>query len=41
MIRLALIAMTVVLGSWVLLVLLARRLPPGILKDLAGFCLRA
>jgi len=37
MIRLALIAMTVVLGSWVLLVFLARRLPPGILKDLAGF----
>jgi len=37
MIRLALIAMTVVLGSWVLLVVLARRLPPGILKDLAGF----
>ncbi len=37
MIRLVLIAMTVVLCSWVLLVLLARRLPPGILKDLAGF----
>ncbi len=37
MIRLVLIAMTAVLGSWVLLVLLARRLPPGILKDLAGF----
>ncbi len=37
MIRLALVAMTVVLGSWVLLVVLARRLPPGILKDLAGF----
>lgn len=37
MIRLALIALAVVLGSWVLLVVLARRLPPGILKDLAGF----
>ncbi len=37
MVRLALIAMTVVFGSWVLLVLLACRLPPGILKDLAGF----
>jgi len=37
MIRLVLIAMTVVLSSWVLLVLLARRLPPGLLKDLAAF----
>jgi len=37
MIRLVLIAITVVFGSWVLLVLLARRLPPGVLRDLAGF----
>jgi len=37
MIRLALITLAVVLGSWILLVVLARRLPPGILKDLAGF----
>ncbi len=37
MIRRALITLAVVLGSWVLLVLLARRLPPGIIKDLAGF----
>jgi uncharacterized membrane protein YkvA (DUF1232 family) len=26
-----------VVGSWVLLVVLARRLPPGILRDLAAF----
>jgi uncharacterized membrane protein YkvA (DUF1232 family) len=31
------IAVLVVLASWALLVLLARRLPPGVLKDLAGF----
>lgn len=36
-IQLVLTALAMVLGSWVLLVLLARRLPPGILKDLAGF----
>ena len=30
-------AVGVVLASWALLVLLARRLPPGTLKDLAGF----
>ncbi|MGH9258303.1 MAG: YkvA family protein, partial [Acidimicrobiales bacterium] len=35
MLRLALIAVTVVVGSWVVLVLLARRLPPGAAKDLA------
>jgi uncharacterized membrane protein YkvA (DUF1232 family) len=32
-----LIAVLVVLATWGLLVLAARRLPPGILKDLAGF----
>lgn len=31
------LAVVVVLGSWALLVILARRLPPGILKELAGF----
>ena len=37
MIRLALIALAVVAASWAVLVVLARRLPPGVLKDLAGF----
>jgi uncharacterized membrane protein YkvA (DUF1232 family) len=37
MIRLVVIAVGVVLASWVVLVVLARRLPPGVLKDLAGF----
>ncbi len=37
MIRLVIITLAVVLGSWVLLVFLARRFPPGVLKDLAGF----
>ena len=32
-----LIGVVVLLASWTILVLLARRLPPGILKDLAGF----
>ena len=31
------IAVTVLLASWALLILLARRLPPGIARDLAGF----
>jgi uncharacterized membrane protein YkvA (DUF1232 family) len=31
------IAVGVLLASWALLVVLARRLPPGLLKDLAGF----
>jgi uncharacterized membrane protein YkvA (DUF1232 family) len=31
------IAVGVLLASWTLLVVLARRLPPGLLKDLAGF----
>jgi uncharacterized membrane protein YkvA (DUF1232 family) len=33
----AAIAFGVLLASWTLLVVLARRLPPGLLKDLAGF----
>ncbi|MDQ6947508.1 MAG: DUF1232 domain-containing protein [Actinomycetota bacterium] len=37
MIRLLLIAFGLLLASWALLVVLARRLPPGVLKDLAGF----
>lgn len=35
MIRLTLIAVAVVVGSWAVLVLLARTLPPGAAKDLA------
>ena len=31
------IAVGVLLASWTLLVVLARRLPPGLLKDMAGF----
>jgi uncharacterized membrane protein YkvA (DUF1232 family) len=31
------IGLGMLLASWVLLVLLARRLPPGLLKDLVGF----
>jgi uncharacterized membrane protein YkvA (DUF1232 family) len=31
------IAFAILLASWVVLVLLARRLPPGTLKELAGF----
>ncbi|WP_433280160.1 YkvA family protein [Micromonospora sp. CA-244673] len=31
------VAVACLLASWVLLVLLARRLPPGILRDLAAF----
>lgn len=37
MIRLAVVAVVVVVGSWAAMVVLARRLPPGVLKDLAGF----
>jgi uncharacterized membrane protein YkvA (DUF1232 family) len=37
MIRILLIATGVWMASWVVLVILARRLPPGILRDLAGF----
>ena len=32
-----LIAAAVVVASWLLLIVLARRLPPGVAKDLAGF----
>ncbi len=37
MVRVLLAGVGLLLASWVLMVLLARRLPPGILKDLAGF----
>lgn len=37
MLRLLLIAAVAVAASWAVLALLARRLPPGILKDLAAF----
>ena len=36
-VRSLLVALAVLLASWGLLVVLAKRLPPGILKDLAGF----
>jgi uncharacterized membrane protein YkvA (DUF1232 family) len=32
-----LLAVPLMVGTWALLVLLARRLPPGLLRDLAGF----
>ena len=32
-----LIAVALVVASWLLLIVLARRLPPGLAKDLAGF----
>jgi uncharacterized membrane protein YkvA (DUF1232 family) len=35
--RAVLIAVAVVVISWLLLIVLARRLPPGVAKDLAGF----
>jgi uncharacterized membrane protein YkvA (DUF1232 family) len=34
--RIAAVVLVVVVASWALLVLLARRLPPGLAKDLAG-----
>jgi uncharacterized membrane protein YkvA (DUF1232 family) len=34
--QLALVSVGVVLLSWVVLIVLARRLPPGLMKDLAG-----
>ena len=37
MIRVLVIALGCLAASWVLMVVLAARLPPGILKDLAGF----
>jgi uncharacterized membrane protein YkvA (DUF1232 family) len=36
-IRTLIIGVVVLLASWALLVLLARRLPPGLLRDLAAF----
>jgi uncharacterized membrane protein YkvA (DUF1232 family) len=35
--RALLLAVALMAGTWALLVLLARRLPPGLLRDLAGF----
>jgi uncharacterized membrane protein YkvA (DUF1232 family) len=35
--RALLVAVALLAGTWALLVLLARRLPPGLLRDLAGF----
>ena len=35
--RALLVAVALMVGTWALLVLLARRLPPGLLRDLAGF----
>ena len=35
--RLAAIGLVLLFASWGVLILLARRLPPGLLKDLAGF----
>jgi uncharacterized membrane protein YkvA (DUF1232 family) len=35
--RVLVVAVGLLLASWCLLVLLARRLPPGLLRDLAGF----
>jgi hypothetical protein len=37
LVRSLLVALVALLASWGLLVVLAKRLPPGILKDLAGF----
>ena len=37
MLRVAAVAVVVVALSWGVLILLAARLPPGLLKDLAGF----
>ncbi|MDQ3570376.1 MAG: DUF1232 domain-containing protein [Actinomycetota bacterium] len=36
-VKLVLVGAGSLVASWALLVLLARRLPPGLLKDLAGF----
>lgn len=37
LLRSVLIALGVLVGSWVVLLILAARLPPGLLKDLAAF----
>jgi hypothetical protein len=34
--RAVLLAVALLVGTWALLVLLVRRLPPGLLRDLAG-----
>jgi uncharacterized membrane protein YkvA (DUF1232 family) len=36
-VRLAIVGAAVLATSWVVLIVLARRLPPGLAKDLAGF----
>jgi uncharacterized membrane protein YkvA (DUF1232 family) len=35
--RAVMLAVALTVGTWALLVLVARRLPPGLLRDLAGF----
>ena len=35
--RVVLLAVALMVGTWALLLLVARRLPPGLLRDLAGF----
>jgi uncharacterized membrane protein YkvA (DUF1232 family) len=35
--RALLLAVALMVGTWALLILLARRLPPGLVRDLAGF----
>lgn len=35
--QLIIVSAATLLGSWLVLVLLARRLPPGVLRELAGF----
>jgi uncharacterized membrane protein YkvA (DUF1232 family) len=35
--RALLLAVALMVGTWALLVLVARRLPPGLVRDLAGF----
>ena len=35
--RALLLTVALMIGTWALLILLARRLPPGLLRDLAGF----
>jgi uncharacterized membrane protein YkvA (DUF1232 family) len=34
--RIALVSALAIIASWAILIILARRLPPGVLKDLAG-----
>jgi uncharacterized membrane protein YkvA (DUF1232 family) len=35
--RVVVVALVVLVASWAVLIVLARRLPPGLIKDLAGF----